>query len=150
MTASKLRLIAGSRSELTQDLAFAIAERHDPFDRDLVTLREVSMSLRLAGRPPSNRQLTKALMELGAVPLGQRRIGGEGRASPWATRNKDYWLFADADMIGRELKTATGIFAALDGAGIEVAHMSRWPADPALLCLDLIRKGTASDRQNSD
>lgn len=137
ITSSKLGLIAGSRSEFAQELALAISERHDCFDRDLVTLSQVSVSLRLVGRPPSKSQLVKALGELGAVWLGQRRLGGDGRASLWAIRNVGYWQFADADVLGQELKSATGLFAALDGTGIEVVHMSRWPADQALLFLDL-------------
>lgn len=150
MTASKLGLIAGSRSELVQELALAIAERHDCFDRDLVTLSQVAASFRLAGRPPSRSQLVKALGELGAVPLGQRRVGGDGRASLWAIRNGDYWLFADAEVLGQELKSPTGMFAALDGSGIEVVHMSRWPADPALLFLDLtVGEQTESERQQA-
>ena len=149
-TASKLGLIAGSRSELAQELALAMAERQDCFDRDLVTLSQVSASLRLAGRPPSKPQLVKALGELGAVPLGQRRVGGDGRASLWAIRNVGYWQFADADVLGQELKSATGMFAALDGTGIEIVHMSRWPADRALLFLDLAdRKPTESSHQNA-
>lgn len=136
-TASKLGLIAGSRSELAQELALAIAERQECFDRDLVTLSQVAASFRLAGRPPSKSQLVKALGELGAVPLGQRRVGGDGRASLWAIRNGDYWLFADAEVLGQEMKSATSMFAAIDGTGIEVVHVSRWPANPALLFLDL-------------
>lgn len=150
MTASKLGLIAGSRSELAQELALVMTERHDCFDRDLVTLNQVSMSLRLAGRPPSRSQLVKALGEVGAIPLGQRRVGGDGRASLWAIRNAGYWQFADAELLGQELNSATGMFAALDGTGIEVVHMSRWPADPALLFLDLaVREESESDRQEA-
>lgn len=137
VTASKVGLIAGSRSELAQELALAISERQDCFDRDLVTLSQVSVSLRLAGRPPSNPQLAKALLELGALRLGQRRVGGDGRGSLWVIRNFDYWPFADPELLGQELKSATGMFAELDGTGIEVAHFYRWPADPALLSLDL-------------
>jgi hypothetical protein len=150
ITASKRGLIAGSRSEFAQELALAITERHDCFDRDLVTLSQASVSLRLAGRQPSRSQLVRALGEVGAVPLGQRRVGGDGRASLWAIRNVDYWMFADADVLGQELTSATGMFAVLDGTGIEVVHMSRWPADPALLFLDLVVGGPAqSDRQGA-
>lgn len=150
ITASKLELIAGSRSEFAQELALAIAERQDCFDRDLVTLSQICVSLRLAGRPPSKSQLIRALGELGAVSLGQRRVGGDGRASLWAIRNVDYWQYADADVLGQELKSATGMFAWLDGTGIEVVHMRRWPADPALLFFDLaVSKQTGFDRQEA-
>jgi hypothetical protein len=148
MTDSKVGLIAGSRSELAQELALAMAERHDCFDRDLVTLSQVSVSLRLTGRPPSKPQLIKALGELGAVSLGQRRVGGDGRASLWAIRNVDYWQFAEADALGEELKSPTGMFAALDGMGVEVVHLSQWPVDPALLFLDLaVREQAEPDSQ---
>lgn len=150
VTASKLGLIAGSRSELARELALAISERQDCFDRDLVTLSQVGVSMRLAGRPPSKSQLFKALGELGAISLGQRRVGGDGRASLWAIRNVGYWQFADADMLGQELNSVTGLFAALEGTGIDVVHMSQWPADPALLFLDLpVTEPTESDRQKA-
>ena len=150
LTASKLGLIAGSRSELAQELALAMAERQDCFDRDLVSLNQVSMLLRLAGRPPSRSQLVRALGEVGAIPLGQRRVGADGRASLWAIRNVGYWQFADADVLGQELKSATGSFAALDETGIEVVHMCQWPGDRALLFLDLAdRKQTVSSHQKA-
>jgi hypothetical protein len=135
VTSSKLGLIEGSRSELAHDLALALQERHGCFDRDLVTLRQVSLYFRLASRPPSVRQLAKALGELGAVPLGQRRLGGHDRASLWVIRNREYWLFADAEVLGEELSRQEGLFAALDGTGIGIVHISRWPGDPAKIGL---------------
>jgi hypothetical protein len=80
-------------------------------------------------------QLAKALRELGAVSLGQQRIGGSGRASLWAIRNLDYWRYADMGMIGAEFERQTGIFAALDGSNIDVQHACLWPGDPALMFL---------------
>jgi hypothetical protein len=135
VTVSKLGLIEGSRSELAHDLAVAIQERHDCFDRDLVTLRQVNFYFRLASRPPSARQLAKALGELGAVPLGQRRLGGHDRASLWAIRNHEYWPFADAEVLGEELSQQEGVFASLDGTWIGIVHISRWPGDPAKIGL---------------
>jgi hypothetical protein len=133
MTASKLQLIEGSRSELAQDLAIAIEQRDGLFDRDIVTLNQVVQQLGSGARGKSVAQIQKALKELGAVALGQQRVFGAGRASTWAIRNLDYWLFADATERADELQRATGMFAILDGVPIGVAHASQWPADMELL-----------------
>jgi hypothetical protein len=133
MTASKLQLIEGSRSELVQDLALAIEQREGCFDRDIVTLNQVVEQLGADARGKSKTQIQKALKEVGAVPLGQQRVFGTGRASTWVVRNLDYWLFADAAYRAEEFQRTTGIFAMLDGTGIGVAHASQWPADPELL-----------------
>jgi hypothetical protein len=133
MTASKLQLIAGSRSELAQDLAIAIEQREGCFDRDVVTLNQVVQHLGLGARGKSVTQIQKALKELGAVALGQQRVLGAGRASTWVIRNLDYWLFADAADRAEELQRSTGMLALLDGLPIGVTHASQWPADPELL-----------------
>jgi hypothetical protein len=128
VTDSKLRLIAGSLTELAQELALAICERQGCLDRDIVTLDQVSCTLGAVGRR-TKPQLAKALKELGAVPLGQQRVGGSGRASLWAIRNLDYWGHADMVIVGKEFERQTGFFAALDGIG--VLHMSLFPGDVA-------------------
>jgi hypothetical protein len=137
MTEAKLRLITGSKSELAQELALAIVERQGFLDRDIVTLDQVSCALGMLVRR-TKPQLAKALRELGALSLGQQRIGGSGRASLWAIRNLDYWRHADMGMIGAEFDRQTGIFAALDGSNIDVLHACLWPGDPALMFLDSV------------
>jgi hypothetical protein len=133
MTASKLQLIEGSRSELAQDLAIAIEQREGCFDRDVVTLNQVVQQLGSGARGKSVAQIQKALKELGAVALGQQRVFGAGRASTWVIRNLDYWLFADAADRAEELQRSTGMFAMLDGTHIGVVHASQWQGDPELL-----------------
>lgn len=134
VTASKLNLIAGSRSELAQDLALAIRERQGCFDRDIVTLEQVGFELGQWARTKTKVQLTKALKEVGALPLGQQRVTN-GRASLWVIRNVDYWALADTAVRAEELQQQVGIFAGLDGTGIELAHIYEWPADPTFLFL---------------
>lgn len=88
MTAAKSALIEDSCTELAKDLAYHIAERNAPFDRDVIALRELSW-LDLNKRH-SERAIAKALLELGAVKLGQHRVGGS-RESLWAIRNVELW-----------------------------------------------------------
>lgn len=146
MTASKERLIADSRSELAQDVALAIRERQGCFDRDLVTLDQVLLELGLFGRGMSKMQVSKALKEAGARSLGQQRVGVAGRASLWAVRNTEYWEFADSEARSAELERTPGIFALLDGTGIDVVHLNLWRGDPALLAL----AGPTSVRHQGD
>lgn len=127
MTAAKLKLIAGSKSELAQDLGHAIAERHGCFERDLVTIEAVEWHL---GRKHSVRRISTALKELGAVSLGQQRVGGAERASLWIIRNHHYWLYADVETRALELQTVGGgLFSELDGCCLELAHMKLWPRE---------------------
>jgi hypothetical protein len=133
LTQSKVRLIAGSMSELAQELALAICERQGSLDRDIVTLDQVSCSLGAGSRVRTKPQLAKALKELGAIPLGQQRVGGSGRASLWAIRNLDYWRHADIVIVGKEFERQTGFFAALDGIGVR--HACLLPGEPAFMFL---------------
>lgn len=133
MTASKLQLIEGSRSELAQDLAIAINERQGCFDRDIVTLDEVVHELGASVRGKSKAQVQKALKEVDARPQGQQRVFGTARANLWSIRNSNYWTLASHPDRAAELKRSVGAFAMLDGTGIEAAHASEWPADPELL-----------------
>ena len=131
VTVSKLALIAGSRSELAQELAMVIYDRQGCFDRDIVTLDQVVWELGSVARGKTKVQVAKALKEVGALALGQQRVGNAGRASIWAIRNANYWALADAATRAEELhRQGSGIFSTLDGTGIEVLHLSEFPGNP--------------------
>ncbi len=129
MTTSKKALIASSRSELAQELSFAVLERQGCFDRDIVTVDQARNSLGVVSRAKTQSQLTKALKEIGAASLGQQRAGALGRPSLWAIRNHDYWLWADPAARADEVQRSTGMFAELDGSGIAIAPLSQYPGD---------------------
>lgn len=129
MTDAKLALIAGSKSELAQDLEWAMQERQGVFDRDLVKLEHVMLQF---DRKWSERALSKALKEAGVVHLGQQRVGGR-RLSLWAVRNANYWRFVHKDAWQNELESLDGgMFAFLEGTGMEAAHVTS-SSDPAAL-----------------
>ncbi|MBC9033014.1 bifunctional DNA primase/polymerase [Sphingomonas sp. JC676] len=129
VTASKLRLAENSRSELTQDLALAISDRVGVLDRDIVTLDQVTYELGHIARLKSRKQLTKALQEVGGIPLGQQRTVGNARASVWAVRNGGLWPFLTPQERAEEFGRATGAFAQFDAPGIVVAHAEHWDGD---------------------
>ena len=133
MTEAKQKLIERSRSELAQDLALLISASSGYFDRDLVTLNEVMHELGHAGRGKTHAQISKALAEIGAVPLGQQRVSGRGRLSLWCVRNAGFWAYVHPTERAREYLQTTGMFASLNDAGFGVVHASLWPADEALL-----------------
>lgn len=121
MTAAKRGLIEGSKSELAQDLEWAIKSRQGFFDRDLVTLDQVAFEM---DRKFGLRKLADALNEVGAVSLGQQRVG-KRKLSLWAIRNVEYWRFALNERRQQELESNDGgIFAFLDGTGVEVVHIN--------------------------
>jgi hypothetical protein len=126
VTASKKRLAENSRSELAQDLALMITERVGVFDRDVVTLEQVSFELGSIARLKSRKQLTKALHEVGAVPLGQQRTIGNSRASLWAIRNGGLWQFLTPQERTGEFGRSTGAYAQFDIPGLVVAHADCW------------------------
>lgn len=121
MTAAKHGLIEGSKSELAQDLQWAIKGRRGCFDWDLVTLDQVVLEM---DRKFGPRKVADALKEIGAVSLGQQRIG-ERKLSLWAIRNAEFWSFAPNETRQQELQSQEGgVFAFLDGTGITVAHIN--------------------------
>lgn len=133
MTDAKQELIDRSRSELAQDLALLIDARSGYFDRDVVTLDEVVRELGHAARGKTHAQISKALGEIGAVSLGQQRVGGRGRLSLWCIRNTGYWAFVHPVDRAHEYLQTTGTLAVFNDAGLDVVHASLWPADEALL-----------------
>lgn len=121
MNAAKLGLIEGSKSELAQDLMWAIEARQGCFDRDLVTLDQVVFEM---DRKFGPRKLAEALNESGAVSLGQQRVG-KRKLSLWAIRNVEYWRFASNEMRQQEVESKEGgIFEFLEGTGMEVVHIN--------------------------
>lgn len=120
MTAAKLGLIEGSKSELAQDLQWAIKERRGCFDRDLVTLDQVALEM---DRRFGVRKLADALKEIGAASLGQQRVGGR-KLSLWAVRNAEFWRWAMNETRQQEVESQEGIFAFLDGTGVDVVHIN--------------------------
>lgn len=124
MTAAKVALIASSKTVVAQDLQFAIEQRHGVFDRDLVTLAQVVFHF---GRKWSERELSNALTEVGAINLGQQRFGHE-RPSVWAIRNQVWWV--DAPNSARKAEfdcTGERFFALLEKAGIEMVKLHTSP-----------------------
>ena len=129
MTAAKRALIDGSKSEVAQELRWAIDEKRGVFERDLVTLDEAVFQL---GRKWSDRQVAKALKEVGAVNLGQLRFSDD-RYSPWVIRHAHMWCSAPKSAREEEFKSrGGGYFPTLEEAGIEVVHLST-SNDPAAL-----------------
>jgi len=130
MTEAKRQLIADSRSELAQELALAIEERRGCFSSDIVTLDQVRIELARLLQIKGSNQLMNALKEVGALPLGQHRVvGSVDRQSLWAVRNVEYWNLTDRANRAEEMNRKPGLFADLDGTGIEVVHSSRYPGD---------------------
>lgn len=138
MTQAKQQLIECSRSELAQDLALAIADRIHVFDRDIVTLDQVIFALGGIARGKSRQQITKALQEIGAVPMGQHRVAGNTRASLWVIRNTQLWPYLTAQERAEEFARSSGLFAQFDLAGITVAHADVWSDDVPLTGLLLV------------
>lgn len=124
MTAAKLALIKGSKTAIAQDLQFAIEQGEGVFERDLVTLAQVAFHF---GRKWSEREISRALVEVGAINLGQQRFGKD-RPSLWAIRRRHLWQAATniARKAEFELK-GDGIFALLEEAGIEMADLRTSP-----------------------
>lgn len=124
MTAAKRALIAGSKTAVAQDLQFAIEQGEGVFERDLVTLAQVAFHF---GRKWSEREISRALVEVGAINLGQQRFGKD-RPSLWAIRRQHLWQAATNIARKAEFESkGDGIFALLEEAGIEVADLRTSP-----------------------
>jgi phage/plasmid-associated DNA primase len=113
MTASKRELIELSENPLNSALKALIEDRQSCFQKDLVTLQEVTDTLTCSGIYQSNRltlqKLSAALLDLGALKLGPRRIGKEQeRHSLWAIRDGLTWESADKDAITKEYRKRGG------------------------------------------
>jgi hypothetical protein len=83
--------------------------------------------------------LTKALKDIGAVPLGQQRVHGmwkheifipqEGRASLWAVRHPWFWERTGAQERSEEWARSEGFFAIYDHLAISVCPASGSPGE---------------------
>lgn len=105
MTDSKRELIKLSEKPSESALKELIDAGNRPFHRDLVTIAECAMELRIVGgiseRALQPNSLKETLLDLQAVPLGQKRVDGS-RFSLWAIRNADKWADASTYSIKEE------------------------------------------------
>lgn len=137
MTVAKRDLIVDSSDDLTIELATMIELRKGPFGRDIVTLDEVASLLGPLMRFKSQRELRRALTNLGAKPLGQQRVSGTWigevfadapkRESLWAIRHVSFWEDSIAVERAREFGRTVGMLAAFDAELMPVIHGKRWP-----------------------
>ena len=136
MTAAKVALIAGGRTDLVRELSSAIEEREGPFAKDLVTLDQVVNELGTAMRGESKVKLREALAALGCMSFGQQRlpatslgrhIGQSDRASLWAIRNARFWEAAGNQARGEEYRRVDGLLAQFAEWPFEILHISEFP-----------------------
>lgn len=127
MTGAKQGLIARSHSVLAQDLLYLLRAGEGPFSRDLVTQHEVRATLPQNARI-SDRELAKALGEIGAVRLGQVGKGYE-RKSLWAARHGEYWSYVRPVDQLKEHCQEEGMLSLLNYPGVSVRHASQWPGE---------------------
>jgi hypothetical protein len=99
MTESKGMIVASSKPMCTQEIEAMRDEGHYLFLCDLLAFDDVRNELtrRLGNKMPSRPQVTEALKAIGAVPLGQIRLGGNARARLWAWRNVEKWCDASPE-----------------------------------------------------
>jgi hypothetical protein len=103
MSEAKLNIINWSRSSVEQEIEAMMEEGAFPFTRDLVSTTEVRAEIasRHKGRLSTLNEVANAMKLLGAVQLGQLRLGKAERPRPWAWRNVDQWRQATSDEIRR-------------------------------------------------
>lgn len=105
MTDSKKELIKLSKKPSESALKELIDSGNRPFHRDLVTMEECEIELRMKGgiseRALQSNSLKETLLDLKALPLGQKRVDGH-RYSLWAIRNAAKWADASTDSIKEE------------------------------------------------
>jgi len=119
MTTAKERLIADSRTELAQDIAYHIQERSRSFQKDVVTIDEVVTSAELFSQGLSAKKIARALAEVGATKLGQHSVDGR-RQVLWAIRRTEIWQAFSGPERAAEYQRARGLFAELDDLDIPV------------------------------
>ena len=107
MTDSKKELIKLSKKPSKSALEDLIDAGNRPFHRDLVTINECALELRMIGgiseRALQPNSLKETLLDLQKVPLGQKRVDGR-RFSLWAIRNAEKWANASTDSIKEEFR----------------------------------------------
>lgn len=121
MTGAKAALIESSRTPVVQELMAMIEERQPPFRTDVVTLREIIDAVNLRLPKTSRPAIQAALRQIGAVNLGQHRIGagmrvpfGSGdRPCLWAIRHPNFWADAPSREIVEEYLAQVGLLAGL-------------------------------------
>ena len=137
MTAAKVALIAGGRTDLVRELALAIEDRTGPFERDLVTLERIEMELSPVMRGKSKVKLREALVALGCKSFGQQRLpvssigramSQPDRASLWAIRNTRFWDVAGNQERGVEFRRTEGLLAEFAEWPFEILHISEFPS----------------------
>ncbi|MEP6342951.1 MAG: primase-helicase family protein [Maricaulaceae bacterium] len=109
ITASKRELIELSENPLHSILKALRDELEGCFRKDVVTLQEVTNTLIGSGRYHSGRitpqKLSAALLDLGSIKLGVRRIGVEQKKlSLWAIRAGEKWEVADKETLTKEYR----------------------------------------------
>ncbi|OYW83755.1 MAG: hypothetical protein B7Z20_12115 [Sphingobium sp. 32-64-5] len=125
MTAAKSALIGRSKSVLLQDIGYLIHDREANLGRDIVTLRDVRIAL-VGAAGKSDRELGKALTELGAVRFGQ--VGtGSARKSLWGTRHRKYWEAACPQELLDESSRHEGMLPDVGMPDDFYRHHSTWP-----------------------
>ncbi|MDP2354828.1 MAG: bifunctional DNA primase/polymerase [Beijerinckiaceae bacterium] len=98
-TSAKREMIAESQSPFERRIKDFLQENPCP----LVVPEWILERVRLPGGGGSVAQVRDALRRFGAIPLGQIRIVGEERASPWAWRDQEMWKENSADQVRADL-----------------------------------------------
>ncbi|MGD8615835.1 MAG: DUF5906 domain-containing protein [Gammaproteobacteria bacterium] len=109
MTKGKELVIQESRSPAEVALYTLFEEERKPFDRDLLTIESVRAhingNLQFLGiqRAVTPNAVRRFLQEIGAINLGQKRVGQQKRRV-WAIRRTELWAQATEKMIAEYLE----------------------------------------------
>lgn len=127
MTKAKEHLIVHGEDDTVVDLRELIEGRVGCFAGDLVTHKQVQLQLGFPGKMPDGRSVIRALNDVGAVPIGQVRVG-DRRQSYWALRNTGFWTRADNESRAQEIQHP-GRFEVANDMGLEIDHLMTLPYD---------------------
>jgi hypothetical protein len=104
MTEAKVQLIKGSETPIVQELRDMLEERCPPFRVDIVTYQQIADAVKRRIPQASRNAIGDALRDIGAVAVGQHRVGkvplpfwlgsSGDRPSLWAVRNQAFWCSA--------------------------------------------------------
>lgn len=97
-TATGQEIIEASRTMIEQEIASMMEAAEIPFWRDLVNGNEIREAIYAKiHKMPSQNEVTAALKNIGAAPVGNVRMANGSSPRLWAWRNIDRWLAATPD-----------------------------------------------------
>ena len=170
ITAAKTALIENSRTPLVQELLEMIEERQSPFRVDIVTLVQVIEAINRRLPKTSRNAIQSALRKVGAVDLGQHRIGsdlrqarflggGGDRPCLWVIRHAGFWEAASAKERVEEYLAEEGrliglpqlpVFFAYGHAGVLPELSGTRDGDPDARIAELLRSMSERNKAPAD